>query len=258
MVESSIETLIGERAREENGRFKSVTPTEPEKDAPAEKVETAPEVKAEPAKVEPIVEPVKVETPVVVTPVAQPVESAKEIAYQKAMREERAKRQEIEAELRALKQPKAVVDPWQDLPGALKSQQDQFEERFFVERCNLTEQIARQQHSDFEDVRQAFLDAAESNPHLWAQVRQAPNPSEYVYREGLRIRELKDVNGDFTAYKTKLEKDIETRVRAEMEAKYGKPTAVPASLNSDASPPLATETYQGPKPLNQILRNARS
>jgi hypothetical protein len=253
MDESSIETLIGERARDENGRFKSVTPTEaaPEKSTEPEKT---PEPVKEPEKTP---EPVKAVEPVAVAPPVQPVESEKERAYKQAMREEREKRQRIEAELQALKQPKTPVDPWADLPGALSAQEKAFEERLFVERCNLTETIARQQHSDFEDVRQAFLDAAETNPQLWAGVRQAANPSEHVYREGLRIKELKDVNGDFSAYKTKLEKDIEARIRAEYEAK-GKAPAVPASLNSDASPPIPAETYQGPKPLNQILRNSRS
>jgi hypothetical protein len=70
------------------------------------------------------------------------------------------------------------------------------------------------------------------------------------------------VNGDFTAYKSKLEKDIEARVEARLtaqfEAKYGKQPAVPTSLNSDSSPAVATEVYQGPPPLNKILRNARS
>jgi hypothetical protein len=76
-----------------------------------------------------------------------------------------------------------------------------------------------------------------------------------VYREGLRIRELKDVGGDFAAYRAKIEKDVETRLRAEFEAKLKATPAVPTSLNSDASPP-PVEVYQGPKPLNQILRNA--
>jgi len=92
---------------------------------------------------------------------------------------------------------------------------------------------------------------------MFQQMRNSDDPAMFAYNEGLRLRELKDVNGDFSAYKTKLEKDIEARIRAEYEAK-GKAPAVPASLNSDASPPIPAETYQGPKPLNQILRNSRS
>jgi len=258
---AAIEELVGDRARDEKGRFLPETPAEPEKveSAPAEPVQPKAET---PEPVAPVAEPPKVDTPpvapVVPPPPVQPVESPQEAAYKRAMREEREKRQALEAKLRELQTPKTPVDPWSDLPGALKSTQEQIREELFFERCNLTEEIARQKHTDFDDVREVFVEAANTNLALWAQIRQERNPAEFVYREGLRIRELKDVNGDFAAYRSKLEKDIETRLRAELEAKYKAATpAVPTSLNSDASPP-PVEVYQGPKPLNQILRNARS
>jgi len=253
---AAIEELVGERARDEKGRFVTATPAEPEK---AEATPPPVQQKAEtPEPVVPVTEPPKVETPpVIAAPAApaQPVESPETAAYKKAMREEREKRQALEAKLRELQTPKQPVDPWSDLPGALKSTQEQIREELFIERCNLTEEIVRQKHTDFDAVREVFVEAANTNPALWAQIRQERNPAEFVYREGLRIRELKDVNGDFTAYRAKLEKDIETRLRAELEAKYKATPAVPTSLNSDASPP-PVEVYQGPKPLNQILRNA--
>ena len=250
----SLEGLIGSRARDDNGRFVSVTPTE---DKPPEPIK-ATEVTPTPAKApEPVVTPPA--TPVA-APVVQPTtpaENAEAAAYKKAMREEREKRQAAEARLRELQTPKAPVDPWADLPGTLSQHQQQLREEMFVERCNVTEEMARERHKDFDEVREVFLEAAQSNPTLFQQLRQERNPAEYAYREGLRIRELKDVNGDFTAYKSKLEKDIEARVRAELESKYGKPTpAVPTSLNSDSSPAVATEVYAGPPPLNKILRNA--
>ena len=252
----ALDSLIGSRARDDNGRFVSVTPTEEKPaEAPKEPVVAAPT----PAKApEPVV------TPPVATPVAAPVtqptiptENAEAAAYKKAMREEREKRQAAEARLRELQTPKAPVDPWADLPGTLTQHQQQLREDLFIERCNLTEEIARDKHKDFDGVREVFLEEAQKNPQLFAQLRQERNPAEFAYREGLRARELKDVNGDFTAYKSKLEKDIEARVRAELESKYGKPApAVPTSLNSDSSPAVATEVYAGPPPLNKILRNA--
>jgi hypothetical protein len=257
---AAIEELVGARARDDQGRFVSATPAEPEKvSAPTEPVQQKAET---PEPVIPVKEPPVVETPPV-TPVAapsapvQPVESPREAAYKLAMREEREKRQAAEARLRELQTPKAPVDPWADLPGALKSQEQAFEERLFLERCNTTEELAREKHKDFDEVREVFLEAANANPTLWAQIRQERNPAAFVYREGLRIRELKDVNGDFSAYKSKLETDLRVKLEAEYAAKYGAKPAptVPTSLNSDASPP-PVEVYQGPKPLNQILRNA--
>jgi hypothetical protein len=249
----SLEGLIGARSRDDNGRFVSVTPTaepkEPVKAAEAPTPAVAPE---------PVVTPPVAPAPVV-TPPAQPTDNAEAAAYKKAMREEREKRQAAERRLAELQTPKAPVDPWTDLPGTLTQHQQQLREEMFVERCNVTEEMARDRHKDFDEVREVFLEAAGSNPTLFQQLRQERNPAEFAYREGLRIRELKDVGGDFTAYKSKLEKEIEARLTAQFEAKYGKSTpAVPTSLNSDSSPAVAGEVYAGPKPIGQILRNSRS
>ena len=259
---ASIEELVGARARDEQGRFVSATPAEPVKAEPAP-TEPVQQKAENPEPVIPVKEPPVVETPPV-APVAappapvQPVESPQEAAYKRAMREEREKRQALERKLQELQTPKTPVDPWSDLPGALNGTREQIREEMFLERCNLTEELARSKHADFDAVREEFVEAANANPALWAQVRQERNPAAYVYREGLRIRELKDVGGDFTAYRAKIEKDVETRLRAEFEAKLKSTPAVPASLNSDASPPMVEPAYQGPPPLNKILRNARS
>lgn len=246
---SDLDSLIGDRARDEQGRFKSVTPAEIAPEPVKEVVEAAP------APVAAVAEPAPVTQPVVAQP--EPVETEKERGFKRGMHEEREKRQRLEAELRELRTPKTPpVDPWTDLPGALKSQETAFEERLFVERCNLTEDMARSRHTDYDAVRDEFLESAKTNPVLMQQMRAEANPAEFVYREGLRLKELKDVGGDFGAYKTKLEKEIEARVEARLQAKYGAKPAVPTSLNSDASPPAVEPVYAGPKPLNQILRNA--
>lgn len=254
---AAIEELVGERARDEKGRFVPVTPTEPEKvTAPTEPVQPKAET---PEPVIPVTEPPKVETsPVVPTP-AQPVESPETAAYKRAMQEERAKRQALQAEIEALKKPQTPpVDPWSDLPGALAQQQKAFQEQLQQQRLMLSEDLAREKYKDFEEILVHFNQAVEANPALATQMVSSRNPAEFAYKQGLLHRELGTVNGDPIAYRTKLEQDVRAKVEAEYAAKYGaKPAVVPTSLNSDASPP-PVEVYQGPKPLNQILRNARS
>lgn len=246
----SLEGLIGTRARENNGRFVSVPPTEvtPE---PVKAAEVTPPAKAEPVVTPPAVAPVA-PAPVVATP----PENAETAAYKKAMREEREKRQAAEARLRELQTPKPPTDPWADLPGTLTQHQQQLREEMFVERCNVTEEMARDRHKDFDEVREVFLEAANANPTLFQQLRQERNPAEFAYREGLKVQKLKSFNGDFSAYEKDIETRTEARVRAELEAKYGKTPVVPISLNSDSSPAVATEVYEGPPPLHKILRNA--
>lgn len=245
MSDSSIESLVGDRARDDNGRFKSVTPTE----------DPAPVVTPEP-----VVEPVAA-APVIPPPVTpvEPTETDAERGLRRGLQEEREKRQRIEAELRELRAPKTPpVDPWTDLPGAIKAQEQQFEDRLYSQTCNISERFARSVHKDYDEVRDVFIEAAKANPILFAQMRQAEDPATFAYNEGLRVRELKDVNGDFGAYRTKLETELRAKLETEYQTKYGvKPTpVVPVSLNSDASPPVAEPVYAGPQPLNKILRNA--
>jgi len=259
---AAIEELVGDRARDEKGRFLPATPAEPEKveSAPAEPV---PPKAENPEPVVPVTEPPKVETqpvvPVAAPPApALPVESPETAAYKRAMQEERAKRQALQAELEALKKPQAPpIDPWTDLPGALAQQQKSFEEQLKQQRLLVSEEMAREKYKDFEEVIGHFNQAVEANPALANQMVASRNPAEFAYKQGLLQKELGTVNGDPIAYRTKLEQDLRSKLEAEFAAKYGvKPApAVPTSLNSDSSPP-PVEVYQGPKPLNQILRNA--
>lgn len=256
---AAIEELVGDRARDEKGRFLPATPAEPEKvTAPTEPVQPKAET---PEPVVPVTEPPKVEAPPVVAAPgapAQPVESPETAAYKRAMQEERAKRQALQAEIEALKKPAAPpVDPWSDLPGALAQQQKAFQEQLQQQRLMISEDLARDKYKDFEEILGHFNQAVEANPALANQMVGSRNPAEFAYKQGLLHKELGTVNGDPIAYRTKLEQDVRAKVEAEYAAKYGaKPAAVvPTSLNSDASPP-PVEVYQGPKPLNQILRNA--
>jgi hypothetical protein len=245
-MSESIDSLIGNVSRDEQGRFKSVTPAEPV----AEPVT----VEATPAIVTPIeATPVDV-TPQPVTPVVvpvTPVEPPELVGLRQGMIEERRKRQDLERQLEALKQPKVEVDPWTDLPGALKSEREALKEELFLERCNLTAELARTKYKDYDAVQQAFVEAAQANPGLFQQLRRETNPAEFAYKQGLLHRELGSVNGDMGAYRTKLEADIRKQVEAEWAAKH--PT-VPTSLNSDTSPVATTPVYAGPPPLKSLLR----
>jgi hypothetical protein len=241
---------IGSILRDGKGRFSSVTPTEKAQTDPApEKVVETPAV------VEPVVEAAPVPAPAPAPPA--PVVSNEAEAYKTAMREEREKRQRAEARLRELEKPVAQIDPYTDLPGALKSQSLQFAEQLFIERCNITEEIQRGAHTDYDETRDAFLEAANENPALMAQMRQERNPAAYAYREGKRIRELKEVGGDFTAYRSKIEKDADARAEARVRAEYKAQGILPKSLNDDSSPPQPAETFTGPTPLKAALRNAK-
>ena len=246
MAENSIESLIGERARDENGRFVAVPPTEEPKEP---KVEAKAEPKVDAT---PVIPPPEASPPVIQPPVE--TESEKERAYKATALDERKKRQALQAELDALKKPPAPKpDFWTDPEARFAAERVDIEQKLQRERLLMSEDMARDKYKDFDEVIGHFQSAVEQNPALAAQMTSSRNPAEFAYRQGLLHRELGAVNGDPIAYRTKLEADIRAKLEAEFAAK-AKP--VPASLNSESSPPATTEVYAGPPPLKSILRNA--
>jgi hypothetical protein len=82
-------------------------------------------------------------------------------------------------------------------------------------------QLAKTQKPDFDDVVMTFLKASQKDEVLKYQADNAPDPLEYIYREGKRIKELADVGGDIGKYREKVTSeerakyaDLETRFKA--------------------------------------------
>lgn len=250
---SDLESLIGARARDENGRFVSVTPTEEPEVKAKEPTQVAPvETKAEPApKPAELVAPVAVVKPpepqATNVPLASLLdEREKRQAAERRAQEHEQRLRELEAERAKAAEPQ--IDPYQDLPGYLQKNRQEIQQELHRERVLMSEDMARAKYTDFEPVVGEFLKAAESNPALIAQMNAQRNPAEFAYRQGLLHRELAAVNGDPVAYRAK--------VRAEVEAELAAKAApvVPTSLNSETSPVAATEVYAGPPPLKSLLR----
>lgn len=120
----------------------------------------------------------------------------------------------------------------------------------------------------FDDAVMAYLNAAQNDPVLKYQADNAPEPLEFIYREGKRLKELADVGGDIEKYREKVTAqeraklgEMETRLKAlEAENKalkeaQDKKAKVPQSLNSENSAPASTPTFSGPKPLASILNS---
>lgn len=248
---SDLESLIGTRARDDNGRFKSVTPTE------------EPDTKVEPVKAEPVAEPTpKPAEPPPAVVVAKPPESQASTVPLASLLDEREKRQSAERraqeheqrirdmEAERAKAAEPQIDPYTDLPAYLQKNRQEIQQELHRERVLMSEDMARAKYTDFEPVVGEFLKAAESNPALIAQMNNQRNPAEFAYRQGLLHRELAAVNGDPVAYRAKIRAEVEAEIASKATP------VVPTSLNSDTSPVAETEVYAGPPPLKSLLRNA--
>lgn len=185
-----------------------------------------------------------------------------------ALREERRKRQELERELQQLREAKPKTDffenPDQALKERLHSELAPMQERFFKLSVKAARNVAGR--DDYDEIVQAFTEAADADPALMAAFRNADDPGEYAYTIGKQFKELGDVGGDITKYRQKIDSqwkgklsELETRLNAlEAENKalkesQEKRAKVPQSLNSEPSAASSAEKFAGPRPLKSIL-----
>ncbi len=217
-----------EQPRDEGGKFAE----EPKH------VEAAPIEAAKPAEVSQV-EPA--------APTKEPVRP--EVA---AIIDERRKRQSLERELQELK-AKAEPKPdfWENPEQATAATVRQFIDPMRSENFELRMQIAELKYPDFGEAVKAFLEVAQNDPTLTYQIDHAPNPIDFAYREGKRLKELAPYGGDFTKYREavtgQLKGEISTRderikaLEAQLaEAQKSKTDleAIPRSLNkgTEAAP----------------------
>lgn len=179
---------------------------------------------------------------------------------------ERRKRQEVEAELAAIRAeleaaktpPPPAPDLWenpegwqQHFGGQVVSQAVEQASRNAT--LNMSEMLARQKHDDFDDVKGEFLALAEANPQLVQQALSDPHPWAKAYQIAKNHKTMSELGAtDLDSVKAKLREEI----MAEMAA-----SAIP---NSGGIPPtLANErnvgnrsgpAWAGPKSLDELLR----
>lgn len=196
-------------------------------------------------------------------------EEPKDWTY-KAVKDERRKRQELQAELDKLKQQQdpgkereqQKPDWFNDPDAAAQQQQQQMQKMLFEQRAIMGQEIMRGQHDDFDEMETKFFQMLEENPHLGDGMRSAANPAKYAYetaKKAIEAEALKDVDG----YKAKLEadvrKDVEAKVRAEYEAKLKKQqekegAILPTLSGASSKGGLKSDDWSGPTPLDEILK----
>jgi hypothetical protein len=189
-----------------------------------------------------------------------------------ALLAEREKRQAAERALTEKAQAEPKPDFWANPEAAVKAELGVERERMREEVRQLatsearslflqyTEEEARGRYADYDAMRGVFAEAASRNPVLAAQLREASNPAEFIYRQGRTAAELREVGGDLGAYRKKLEAELRAKIEAEMGAKP-RAAVPPPSLNTEPSKGagiVGSPHWAGPTPLEDILPNRRA
>lgn len=143
----------------------------------------------------------------------------------KALLEERRKRQELEKTPEPAPEPEPLPDPVEDPDGFAAAVEARAEakanakfQQAEADRVNQSEQRARAAHPDFDEVAKNFFEAAQLNPALADEVRQASDPAEKAYEIGKRIAQMNEI-GDPEAYKAKLKAEALAELEAEKAEK---------------------------------------
>lgn len=180
----------------------------------------------------------------------------------KAIREEREKRQRLEAELETLRkqlqsqeQPKEPPAPppsiwddeqgWQQHFGAQVAQQAALNAKL-----DLSEMLTRRDNADFDDMKARFLDMARQNPAIVQDALADPDPWGKAYKIAKNAATMAELGA------TDLD-TLRAKIREELLAEQGQPPAPPS-----APPTLTGERnvgnrsgpeWSGPKPLTELL-----
>lgn len=224
------------------GKF---VPKEPKEEKPEAKPEVKPEVKAEVKQ-----EPKKEEF------------TEKERAFLRGLEEERRKRQDLERQIAELRKPPEQKPDekksfWDDPEGHFKSFEQRLAQREQALSLQVSEKLARSRYNDFDEKIGEFAESLRTTPGLHAQWLASPDPAEFAYRHGQRIKEMRDV-GSIEDYKKKIETETRARLEAEFKAKQEELEKKRAELPGSLSDVRGTTTqqrpvYSGPTPLDDIL-----
>lgn len=223
-------------------------------------------------------------TPVVAEPQAVPVPGAEKVetdevkGLKAALAAEKRKRQQIEARFaqppanqqpvqrQPAQQQPAAIDPIDDPEAFADNLRNSLREEFTVaqlrDRIGMSEEMAREAFTDFDDVmgtdedgnKLNWLEACHADPSLMEKFRAARFPAKFAYQELRRQKALADI-GDPTAYRDKVRKELEAEIAAKASAAPPAQGAAPAHGSPAAAPPASAAPAQ---PVPQTLAGTPS
>ena len=157
-----------------------------------------------------------------------------------ALRDERHKRQALEAELahyRASQQPAQPMqtqaeqpadapDMFEDPAGfqawvrqaAASDAMKQARQEFALERTRASAIAAQTKYADYNDAIEAFKDLAATNPGLEQTMMQQPDPAEWAYRTAKTHMEVSQYGSLDAAINARVEAELAKRMAAQPQA----------------------------------------
>jgi hypothetical protein len=201
---------------------------------------------------------------------AEPTAQSESLVPQRALQDERRKRQEYERKLAEMEariaqlQPRQQQQPepqpeadWYTNPQAA-AQQMQMALRHEVvkSRFEISEAVMSERYDDYTDMREVFTQAAQANPALREQLLQHPNPAKFAYDTGKQIQEWNDFVASRDEFRSwKAGKSTQPAAAAPSQTRTPSAAPVPRSLARDVSQQPRNERgqFDGHASLDELL-----
>lgn len=172
---------------------------------------------------------------------------------------------------RPAQQPAAAPDPWLDPEGYARHIAAENDKRLFRDRVEISQELMRSKHDDYDDVEKVFREECKTNPFLAQQLRTSSFPARFAYEQGKKLMALREIGDDPAAFKAKVEAELKAKIESEKTATpqpaAPQPAITPTSPTPQPPPPppsLAGVTssaprkagtkFEGPTPLDAILK----
>ena len=168
-----------------------------------------------------------------------------------ALLDEREKRQAYERELAQLKQqlaekqtPAETPDPLDDTNGFVSHVMSQVEKARLQDRVELSQEVMRMSHQDYDEAEAKFIAMANENPALIQEMHSTRLPAKFVYdtvKKAEKLEQLQNVDEFEAKTRAEVEAKLREEIRAELEGKIKSDLSKEQSL----TPSLAKQRAQG-------------
>ena len=164
------------------------------------------------------------------------VEAEKEPWTKAAYLDEKRKRQDLEKQLK-VQERKPLPDVIEDQTAFTDAIREDVYQTVAGMKIELSQDLMRELHEDYDEREAQFLDLAKDNPSLISELNNAANPARFAYetaRKHADLQALKNVD----EYKAKLRAEVEAELRSEILGEKASKEAKTAAKDAAITPSL--------------------
>lgn len=170
--------------------------------------------------------------------------------WEKAYFAERARRQKLEKSQSQTQEPQKTEFDWKDPSNTIDKLRSDLKFESDLRFADLSQQLCRGRHEDFDEKYQVFEQMATANPALLSEIMSKPDPAQHAYDLATQKMFQDQVGADPEAY----EKKLEAKIRAEVEAEFKNKAKATGDLAASLPPSAASLTDK--VPINSAPKDA--